>query len=185
VPEESHSNGLEASQYTLAGNVNARLTTLALTELAQAGIAAYSQLSPTDHSHQRIWVDYQSLVAATAVLRTQVNPMSILLELAPPSGSPPLPITTTKPSLISDLDDHFIPPSPPPVDRAEPITRYAWAAMLGGPSLLAVSAMSRWELPGLISAVAVFGFVGGFVTLIARMPHSPPPRDGPDDGAVV
>lgn len=36
-----------------------------------------------------------------------------------------------------------------------------------------------------VAVLALVAFVGGFVTLVARMQDRPPTDSGPDDGAVV
>jgi hypothetical protein len=85
-----------------------------------------------------------------------------------------------------DQDNHeerFVPEPPPPLPQLPPYKVIAWAGLIGGPLLLLLSAFFSYALPGWASALAVIGFVGGFVTLVATM------GDGddwdPDDGAVV
>ncbi len=81
--------------------------------------------------------------------------------------------------------DRFVPPTPPPLPKLEPYKQLAWVAVLGGPLLLLVGVLFSLVLPAWLSVLAVGGFVGGFVTLIATM------DDGDDDewtsgnGAVV
>lgn len=84
-------------------------------------------------------------------------------------------------------DDHFVPPEPPPLPTPEPVTKWAWIAVLGGPALLFGSLLLQVEMTWWITTLGVGGFLGGFGTLVARM------RDGRDDddfedpgrGAVV
>ncbi|MBA2773568.1 MAG: hypothetical protein H0U36_05935 [Nocardioidaceae bacterium] len=83
-----------------------------------------------------------------------------------------------------DDADRFVPPTPPPLPKLEPYKQLAWVAVLGGPLLLLVGVLFSLALPAWLSVLAVGGFVGGFVTLIATM------DDGDDEwtsgnGAVV
>ncbi|GLZ10483.1 hypothetical protein Acsp04_07180 [Actinomadura sp. NBRC 104425] len=84
----------------------------------------------------------------------------------------------------ADPDDegHFVPPPPPPLPNPDPLTKGAWAALVGGPLYLLVTVVMDWQVPGWAAFLAVAAFIGGFVTLVLRMGDEP--RD-PDDGAVV
>lgn len=74
-------------------------------------------------------------------------------------------------------DDHFVPPDPPPLPEMDLTTKLAWAAVLGGPLLLIVAVLLQREMTWWLGTLGVGGFLGGFVTLVARM------RDaGEDDG---
>ncbi|MGB9375183.1 MAG: hypothetical protein WCA82_13625 [Jiangellales bacterium] len=80
-------------------------------------------------------------------------------------------------------DEHFVPPEPPPLPRADLITWAAWSGAIGAPILLLV--MTALGLSsGLLAAGAVVAFVGGIAVLITRMSSQRDPLD-PDDGAVV
>ncbi|WP_433021801.1 hypothetical protein [Kribbella sp. CA-294648] len=83
-----------------------------------------------------------------------------------------------------DPHDHFIPPEPPRGPRLDWISRLAWLGLFGGPLLLIAAALLDFGT-GRVTTVAVVGFVGGFLTLVLRMPDKLPPEDTPDDGAVV
>ena len=85
-----------------------------------------------------------------------------------------------------DDEEHFIPPSPPPLPKLDPITKGAWAALFGGPGYLVVATAAGWSVPGIAAFCAVAAFVTGFAILVLRMndPGSGGPDDG-DDGAVV
>ncbi len=63
------------------------------------------------------------------------------------------------------------------------MSRLAWAAVLGAPVFLVLAVALGWKLPSVVTGLGVGAFVGGFVTLIARM-RGRNPYD-PDDGAVV
>jgi hypothetical protein len=80
-------------------------------------------------------------------------------------------------------DEGFVPPEPPPFPRGDLVSRLAWGAVIGGPVFLLLAAMLWRTLPAVLLLVALLAFVGGFVTLVARMPPDHP--DDPDDGAVV
>lgn len=82
-------------------------------------------------------------------------------------------------------DEHFIPPAPPPLPRLDAVSKAAWLAIFGGPAYLLVAVMAGLQIPGWAAFCAVAAFVGGFATLVARMPDRPPTDSGPDDGAVV
>lgn len=84
-----------------------------------------------------------------------------------------------------DRDDHFEPPPPPPIPVPDTVGRFAWAAVLGGPLFLIVATILQADVSGWPGFVGLAAFVGGFVTLVARMKDRPPTDLGGDDGAVV
>jgi hypothetical protein len=76
-----------------------------------------------------------------------------------------------------------VPPEPPPLPRGDLVGRLAWAGVLFGPAFLLLTAF-LWDDAGpLPLALGTLAFVGGFVTLVARMPARR--DDSDDDGAVV
>lgn len=83
--------------------------------------------------------------------------------------------------LLAALDEHFVPPEPPPLGGGDPLTTLAWLGALGGPLFLLVAALGWRTAPSLLIGTAVLAFVAGFVTLVVRMPD----RDEDDDGAEV
>jgi hypothetical protein len=85
-----------------------------------------------------------------------------------------------------DDDEHFIPPTPPPLPKLDPVTKGAWAALFGGPGYLVVATAAGWSVPGIAAFGAVAAFVTGFAILVLRMNDPGPggPDDG-DDGAIV
>ncbi len=92
------------------------------------------------------------------------------------------------PSPLRDVEaaeDHFEPPTPPPLPSVDPVTRFAWAGALGGPVVLVLAALAGLPLSGWVGFLALVAFMAGFVTLVARMKDRPPSDSGPDDGAVV
>lgn len=88
-------------------------------------------------------------------------------------------------SRSSDDEHHFVPPVPPPLPTGDVVTRWAWVGLVGGPLLLVLAAILRVQLGPWLLLLGVAGFVGGFVTLVARMEDRPPTDSDPDDGAVV
>ncbi|WP_019630858.1 hypothetical protein [Actinomadura atramentaria] len=82
----------------------------------------------------------------------------------------------------ADDEGHYVPPPPAPLPNADPVTKGAWIALVGGPLYLLVTVILDWEVPGWAAFLAVAAFIGGFVTLVLRMGDEP--RD-PDGGAVV
>lgn len=84
-----------------------------------------------------------------------------------------------------DPTDHYVPPDPPPLPEGDIVSRLAWIGVVGGPVMLLVAALLRWELSGWLALLPLVAFVAGFVTLVARMRDRPNDEDDPDDGAVV
>ena len=88
-----------------------------------------------------------------------------------------------------DDEEHFVPPTPPPLPKLDPITKGAWAALFGGPGYLVVATAAGWSVPGIAAFCAVAAFVTGFAILVLRMNDSsgsgPGGPDDGDDGAVV
>lgn len=84
---------------------------------------------------------------------------------------------------LSVLDEHFIPPTPPPVPALRTSTKWAILAMATGFTLIVVKQFSD-AVPGSI-ALGVAGIVGGFATLVAGMRRDRSDDSDSDDGAVV
>jgi hypothetical protein len=61
----------------------------------------------------------------------------------------------------------------------------AWVSLLGGPALVIIMTLTGLTVARGVAVLALVAFVGGFVTLVARMRDRPPTDSGPDDGAVV
>ncbi|MER7768933.1 hypothetical protein [Kitasatospora sp. NPDC096140] len=108
----------------------------------------------------------------------------------PRSGRPVMPASGAGPrdfELDEETDeDHYVPPEPPPLPAADVTAKFAWLAVLGGPALLLVDAVVWREISGWPAWVGITSFLGGFVTLVARMRDrdEDEPED-PDHGAVV
>ncbi|MFH8257528.1 hypothetical protein [Streptomyces roseolus] len=88
----------------------------------------------------------------------------------------------------SSDEGHFVPPEPPPLPEADTTTKFAWLAVVGGPVLMLLAVLFRWDMTWWLTTLCVGGFLGGFVTLVARMKGDDEDGDGYDDpgrGAVV
>ncbi|PVC90764.1 hypothetical protein [Streptomyces sp. CS014] len=84
-------------------------------------------------------------------------------------------------------EGHFVPPEPPPLPEADVTAKFAWLAVIGGPVLMLIAVLLQWEMTWWLTTLCIGGFLGGFATLVARMPS-----DDDDDtfgdpgrGAVV
>lgn len=82
-------------------------------------------------------------------------------------------------------EGHFVPPEPPPLPEADVTAKFAWLAVVGGPVLMLLAVLLRWEITWWLGTVCVGGFVGGFITLVARMGDDDEDEDDPGRGAVV
>ncbi|MFF2776332.1 hypothetical protein ACFVU3_15620 [Streptomyces sp. NPDC058052] len=85
-------------------------------------------------------------------------------------------------------EGHFVPPEPPPLPEADTTTKFAWLAVVGGPVLMLVAVLLQWDMTWWLTTLCIGGFLGGFVTLVARMKGDDEDDDGYDDpgrGAVV
>lgn len=80
-------------------------------------------------------------------------------------------------------EEHFVPPEPPPLPRADAITWAAWLGAIGSPLLLLLLT-ALGVSSGLLASVLVAAFVAGVAVLVTRMRGQRDPYD-PDDGAVV
>jgi hypothetical protein len=75
-------------------------------------------------------------------------------------------------------------PLPPPA-KLDPITKAAWAGVIGGPGyLLVVSLFLHMAVSATAAFIAVAAFVGGFATLIVKLGDRSR-YDDDDDGAVL
>lgn len=85
-----------------------------------------------------------------------------------------------------DSDEgHFVPPEPPPLPEADVTAKFAWLAVVGGPVLLLIAVLLQWDMTWWLTTLCIGGFLGGFATLVARMPHDDEGDDDPGRGAVV
>jgi hypothetical protein len=83
-----------------------------------------------------------------------------------------------------DWDDDaegYEPPPPPPLPRpSDAVSRFSWAAVLGGPLLVVTTNLLGWD--DWMAGLGVVMTVGGFVSLVARMKDR---EDDGDNGAIV
>ncbi|MFF8912610.1 hypothetical protein ACF08M_04605 [Streptomyces sp. NPDC015032] len=95
-------------------------------------------------------------------------------------------VTEPKDGGLDDSDEgHFVPPEPPPLPEADVTTKFAWLAVVGGPVLMLVAVLLRWDMTWWLTTICIGGFLGGFVTLVARMDDDDEDGDDPGRGAVV
>lgn len=83
---------------------------------------------------------------------------------------------------VPEDEPGFTPPPPPPLPRPHRVTVLAWAAIAAGAVLLLVGLGAGGEK--LLAMLGIAGFIGGFITLVARAGEDTR-TDDPDDGAVV
>ena len=112
---------------------------------------------------------------------TAAPPLPAPVPAPSPERSSTDPLNTTA---AWDDEGHFVPPTPPPLPHAAPLTLAAWCGVLGAPIAFVLAALADWVLPRLVTGALVLGFVAGVVVLIARMSRRGDSYD-PDDGAVV
>ncbi|MER7109580.1 hypothetical protein [Streptomyces sp. NPDC000229] len=88
-----------------------------------------------------------------------------------------------------DLDEtdegHFVPPEPPPLPEADATAKFAWLGVIGGPVLMLLAVILRWDMTWWLTTVCIGGFLGGFATLVGRMRTGDDEDDDPGRGAVV
>ncbi len=82
-----------------------------------------------------------------------------------------------------DVEEHFVPPTPPPLPRPEPRRLLAWLGLFGVPAFVLLALMTGLNLPNWLGLILMVWFVGGFVYLVASM--RPGAGDDYDDGAVL
>lgn len=116
------------------------------------------------------------------------KPLGSSVVFAPGVGGP-RDYEVAEPADGDDADDsdegHFVPPEPPPLPEADVTAKFAWLAVVGGPVLMLLAVLLRWEMTWWLTTVCVGGFLGGFVTLVARMQQDDEDDDDPGRGAVV
>lgn len=112
------------------------------------------------------------------------RPLGSSVVFAPGVG--PRDFTPADPDAEGSGDEgHFVPPEPPPLPEADVTATFAWLAVVGGPVLMLLAVLLSWEMTWWLTTVCVGGFLGGFVTLVARMESDDEDDDDPGRGAVV
>ncbi|MGW5199615.1 hypothetical protein [Streptomyces spiralis] len=84
-----------------------------------------------------------------------------------------------------DDEGHFVPPEPPPLPEADATAKFAWLGVVGGPVLLLLAVLLGWDMTWWLTTLCIGGFLGGIVTLVARMKPGDEDEDDPGRGAVV
>ncbi|MGW0880895.1 hypothetical protein [Streptomyces sp. NPDC002671] len=114
------------------------------------------------------------------------RPLGSSVSFAPGVG--PRDYTAPEPSdddFDEDDEGHFVPPEPPPLPATDTTARFAWLGVVGGPILLLLAVLFGWEMTWWLATLGIGGFLGGFVTLVARMRTDEDGHDDPGRGAVV
>lgn len=196
LPVGAVSNGLTASDWASAFTAPLPLAQALLVALRAAEIPAYaipeadesafralSHRSPLDHT---IYVDRERRAEAKSIVNAEIRDLEL-------QQSHDRSLDSEFETLVEQLktvatgedEDHFVPPSPVIHLPHDPVARFAWAGIIGGPVLLLANVWGIFTLDGLAPAVGVLAFVAGFVTLVVRMPERLPIDEGPEDGAVL
>ncbi|WP_030348443.1 hypothetical protein [Streptomyces sp. NRRL S-1022] len=118
--------------------------------------------------------------------RPAARPLGGSVSFAPGVG--PRDYAVAEPSdddFTEDDEGHFVPPEPPPLPTADTTARFAWLGVVGGPVLLLLAVLLGWEMTWWLATAGIGGFLGGFVTLVARMRTDDEEDDDPGRGAVV
>jgi hypothetical protein len=159
------SSGVAEARELLAAH-NRELVDAANEDLSFAEIVAtFDQPVASDG---RVWPSEEEVAEAS----------SMSSAVAPPNPD------EQAPSPAPRADDHFVPPPPPPLPSLDPVTQLAWVGTIGGPALMLVTVLFGLQLPPFVVGLAIAGFVGGFITLVARM-TTRDIDDDPDHGAIV
>ena len=75
-----------------------------------------------------------------------------------------------------------MPPTPPPLPKLPPDRLLAWVGLFGSPTVLLVCLVLNVYLPPWLGYLLIASFIGGFIYLVVKMPHSTD-IDPWDDGA--
>ncbi|MEU3842622.1 hypothetical protein AB0E88_21625 [Streptomyces sp. NPDC028635] len=102
--------------------------------------------------------------------------------LGPRDHTPPDP---SDDDFDEDDEGHFVPPEPPPLPEADATAKFAWLGVIGGPVLLLLAVLLRWDMTWWLTTLSVGGFLGGCVTLVMRMRTDEEDDGDPGRGAVV
>ncbi len=78
-------------------------------------------------------------------------------------------------------EGHYVPPPPPELPEGTPLSRLAWAGVIGGPLILLLIAFTGWRPPSIVAYGAGLACLAGFATLVWQLPEGR--EDGWDDGS--
>ena len=92
------------------------------------------------------------------------------------------PLPQPEPAAQADLEDRFVPPTPPPLPRQPPDRMLAWSGLFGAPTVLLVCLVLGIRLAPILAYLLVASFIGGFGYLVVKMPRGRD-IDPWDDGA--
>lgn len=81
-----------------------------------------------------------------------------------------------------ELDEQFVPPTPPPLPKLPPDRLAAWSGLFGSPTVLLICLVLGVRLAPWLGYLLVASFIGGFVYLVVQMPRGSD-IDPWDDGA--
>jgi hypothetical protein len=81
-------------------------------------------------------------------------------------------------------DEKYVPVPLPPPAKMDPLAKFAWAGLIGGPAYLLIGVLVGWSISGFAAFAAIAVFIAGFVILVIRLGDGSK-RDDDDDGAVV
>ena len=92
----------------------------------------------------------------------------------------PDPDDVFEPTYLED-EERYVPPTPPPIPRPEPLRLVAWGGVVLAPAILTIAMIINWRMPGILSLLVISWFLGGFGLLVWQLPKGP--SDPWDDGA--
>jgi hypothetical protein len=81
-------------------------------------------------------------------------------------------------------DEKYVPVPLPPPAKLDPLGKFAWAGLIGGPAYLLIGVLVGWTISGFAAFAAIAVFIAGFVILVIKLGDGSK-RDDDDDGAVV
>ena len=203
-------NGLRCANYAPVADLDPRVVDALLAALREEGIAAYASPTPAatggamelrlpSRPIDRLWVDDTQVARAKDLVTRESSPapatpedidfesawQQVLASLhaTPGPAAPSWPdndgADETESYDPAD-EDHYEPPTPPPLPRLRKATLGAIAVIGFGLLLLATNVDG-----GTFRIVALLAIVGGVASLVWNMRNGPPTDSGWDDGAVV
>jgi len=102
---------------------------------------------------------------------------------AVPSSVAPIPEPADDPGRW-DVEEHYVPPTPPPVPAPQGPRGLAWLGLFGSPTVMLICIVFGIRIPDWVGLLLFASFVGGFGYLVATM-RKHDDSDPWDDGAVV